>query len=84
MVGVLMKKAVFTFSLPFISQVLELLSCECKKKCDETCLCASNDFKCTDMCSCNNCDKKTPIDETYDDESNDSLGEYSDESDSEC
>ena len=54
-----------------------------RKKCDKNCLCASNDLKCTDMCSCNNCDNKTPIDETYDDESDDSLDKYSDESDSE-
>ena len=54
------------------------MSCKCKKKCDETCLCASNDLKC-----CNNSDNKTPIDETYDDERDDSLDEYSDESDSE-
>ena len=38
----------------FISQALELMSCECKKKCGKTCLYASNDLKCTDMCSCNN------------------------------
>ena len=42
------------------------MSCECKKKCDKNCLCASNDLKCTDMCSCNNCDNETPIDETMD------------------
>ena len=54
------------------------MSCKCKKKCDETCLCASNDLQC-----CNNSDNKTPIDETYDDERDDSLDEYSDESDSE-
>ena len=35
------------------------------------------------MCSCNNCDNKIPIDEMYDNESDDSLDEYSDESDSE-
>ena len=59
------------------------MPCECKKKCDKTCLCASNDLKCTDMCSCNNCDNKATIDEMYDNESVDSLDEYSDESDSE-
>ena len=61
-----------TFNLLFISQVLELMSCKCKKNCD---------LKCTDMCSCSNCDNKMPIDETYDDESDESLDEYSDESD---
>ena len=55
--------------------------CECKKKYDETCVCASNNLKFMDMCSCNNCDNKTPVDETYDDETNDSLDEYSGESD---
>ena len=59
------------------------MSCGCKKKCDETCLCASIYLMCTDMCSCNNCDNKIPIDETYDNESDDNLDEYSDESDSE-
>ena len=59
------------------------MSCACKKKCDETYLYASIDLKCTDMCSCNNCDNKIPIDEMYDNESDDSLDEYSDESDSE-
>ena len=59
------------------------MSCACKKKCDETCLYVSIDPKCTDMCSCNNCDNKIPIDEMYDNESDDSLDEYSDEFDSE-
>ena len=50
------------------------MSCKCKKKCD---------LKCTDMCSCSNCDNKMPIDETYDDESDESLDEHSDKSDAE-
>ena len=28
---------------------------ECKKRCNETCLCVANDLKCTDTCLCHDC-----------------------------
>ena len=37
------------------------MSCERKKKCDKTCLCASNDLTGMDMCSFNYYDNKTPL-----------------------
>ena len=58
------------------------MSCDCKKKCNESCLCAVNNLKCTDMCSCKNCDNATTI-EIYDGDDNESLDEYSDDSDEE-
>ena len=60
------------------------MSCECKKKCGETCACAINDLKCTDMCSCKTCDNTTPIGGMYDEDESDGSDEYSDsESDTE-
>ena len=60
------------------------MSCECKKKCDKTCVCAVNYLKCTDMCSCKNCDNTTLIEGLYNDDDGDESDEYSDdESDSE-
>ena len=37
------------------------MACECKKRCNETCLCVVNDLKCTDMCLCHNCENYEEI-----------------------
>ena len=31
------------------------MACECKNRCNETCLGITNDLKCTDMCLCHDC-----------------------------
>ena len=31
------------------------MACECKNRCNETCLGVTNDLKCTDMCLCHDC-----------------------------
>ena len=31
------------------------MACECKKRCNKTCLCVANDLKCTYMCLCHAC-----------------------------
>ena len=38
------------------------MSCECKKRCNDSCLCVANDLRCTDMCSCSNCGNSMEID----------------------
>lgn len=57
---------------PAPAEVLQLLSCNCKKnKCiDGTCLCYSHGLKCSDLCNCTGCSNTNNEDSTdSDDES---------------
>lgn len=58
-------------------QVLELLSCDCKRKCNRgDCPCIDNGFLCTNVCKVKDCentevDSDSDNDEEYDKDSND-------------
>ena len=62
--------------LPAPEAVLELLSCDCKKFCGESCPCKNNNMKCTMMCKVHPCDN-------WPDEPVIDYAEEDDESDSE-
>ena len=52
---------------PAPKAVLDLLSCKCKKACDEKCECKINKLYCTDMCRLQDCSnqKKVAEDEEF-------------------
>jgi len=63
-----------TMCSPF--KILELVSCSCKRSCNEKCPCFDNDFICTDACiGCHNneggSDNEADSDVTVDDSTTD-------------
>ena len=46
---------------PVPEEIIELISCSCRKsKCDTNhCVCRSHSLKCTDLCSCNECENRS-------------------------
>ena len=63
-------------SKPAAEEVLELLSCSCKRVCAfQSCCCLKSGLKCTDMC-CLQCDNMAVVDESITpDESDDEDGD---------
>ena len=56
--------------LPAPQQLLELISCSCKKGCKSGfCSCFSGTMKCTDVCQCINCENSVNDSETSSDDS---------------
>ena len=55
---------------PAPEAILELLSCNCSKKCEAAkCVCAASGLKCTDMCTLQECENQTSfLDEEENDE----------------
>jgi len=61
--------------------MLELLSCDCKKRCVVgSCLCIDNQMRCTEACKLENCENKSNHVEESDLESDDDV--YYDDEDS--
>ena len=47
---------------PAPDEILELLSCKCRKKCvTEKCVCVDNGLKCTDACSLDDCENMEQV-----------------------
>lgn len=63
------------------AEVLQLLSCGCKKsKCmTGSCICRSHGLKCSDLCSCQDCNNS--LEEASEDESDEGSESGSDEND---
>ena len=58
--------------------MLELLACDCKRKCVVgSCSCIDNDLKCTDACTLNGCENIS----TGDDIDNDTESEFEEDED---
>ena len=50
------------FGQPAPEAVLDLLACNCKRKCSlPKCVCLSNGLKCTDMCRLPDCENQASI-----------------------
>ena len=64
--------------------VLEMLSCECKRKCvPNDCVCIANGMKCTEMCKLSSCENRNTEDTDEDElESEESDSEIDEEDDS--
>ena len=73
------------FGKPAPDAVLDLISCNCSKACDnDKCTCFSNKLKCTYMCKIAHCSNQRAEEANYDGDSDDGdLELYSDFSDSE-
>lgn len=66
---------------PAPEAVLDLLACNCKKKCTmPKCTCIANKLKCTDMCRLQDCGNQ-PQESVSDNEEQDSASEVEDELD---
>ena len=58
------------------------MSCDCKRKCENDCICLTNGLNCTDMCSCEDCRNTVIVesdDNEYDTEADDDDKEEEDE-----
>lgn len=55
---------------PAPEQVLQMITCACKKKCvTRVCSCSSHGLSCTDLCNCKNCENREKNKEFVDSES---------------
>lgn len=71
----------WTTQLPAPQQLLELVSCSCKKGCGTAmCSCHSNGMQCTDVCQCVDCVNRSQEGESLADESSDNGDASGDES----
>ena len=61
--------------------MLELLSYECKKQCNDRCPCVTNNINCTYMCSCRDCNNSITFDGSDNETMNDDDNDYHDEED---
>ena len=70
----------WTTKLPAPQQLLELVSCFCKKGCGtDMCSCHSNCMQCTDMCQCVDCVNRSQEGESLADENSDNGDASGDE-----
>ena len=74
---------------PVADEVMELVSCSCRKSkyCTNQCLCKSHGLKCTDLCSCNECengDSDNEDDYSPDEENDDDAEEDDVEKEDDC
>ncbi|XP_066920827.1 uncharacterized protein [Clytia hemisphaerica] len=53
---------------PALTEVLTLVTCDCKVQCDVTCPCKFNEMECCDACGCDDCGNRDDEENDQDDE----------------